>query len=110
MKNLILKFKNFYIKNEKWAPLSFFIAGFLLDILTVSKIDDTLGILQQVVYIFTIGLIFILEFKKYTPQTNIASKIWEFHDELHKRNITLKYKLSEAELEIEKILKKYKKV
>ena len=35
--------------------------------------------------------------------------IWEFLDELHKRNITLKYKISEAELEIEKILKKYKK-
>jgi len=36
--------------------------------------------------------------------------IWEFHDELHKRNISLKYKISEAELEIEKILKKYKKL
>ncbi|MHA1300103.1 MAG: UPF0175 family protein [Candidatus Helarchaeota archaeon] len=35
--------------------------------------------------------------------------IWEMLDELHKRNITLKYKISEAELEIEKILKKYKK-
>jgi len=35
--------------------------------------------------------------------------IWEFLDELHKRNITLKYKISKAELEIEKILKKYKK-
>ncbi|TKJ20294.1 MAG: hypothetical protein CEE43_13195 [Promethearchaeota archaeon Loki_b32] len=36
--------------------------------------------------------------------------IWEMLDELHKRNITLKYKISEAELEIEKILKKYKKI
>ena len=36
--------------------------------------------------------------------------IWEILDELHKRNITLKYKVSEAELEIEKILKKYTKV
>ena len=33
--------------------------------------------------------------------------IWEMLDELRKRNITLKYKISEAELEIEKILKKY---
>ena len=36
--------------------------------------------------------------------------IWEMLDELHRRNITLKYKISEAELEIEKILKKYKKI
>jgi predicted HTH domain antitoxin len=35
--------------------------------------------------------------------------IWEMLDELHKRQITLKYKISEAELEIEKLLKKYKK-
>ena len=34
--------------------------------------------------------------------------IWEMLDELKKRNITLKYKISEAELEIEKLLKKYK--
>ncbi len=33
--------------------------------------------------------------------------IWEMLDELHKRNIPLKYKISEAELEIEKLLKKY---
>ena len=31
--------------------------------------------------------------------------IWEMLDELHRRNITLKYKISEAELEIEKILR-----
>ena len=35
--------------------------------------------------------------------------IWEMLDELKKRNITLKYKISEAELEIEKLLKKYGK-
>ena len=33
--------------------------------------------------------------------------MWEMLDELHRRNITIKYKISEAELEIEKILKKY---
>ena len=36
--------------------------------------------------------------------------IWEMLDELLKRNIPLKYKISEAELEIEKLLKKYNKV
>jgi predicted HTH domain antitoxin len=36
--------------------------------------------------------------------------IWEMLDELNKRNITLNYKIAEAELEIERILKKYKKL
>ncbi len=36
--------------------------------------------------------------------------IWEMLDELHKKDNTLKYKISEAELEIEKILKKYMKI
>ena len=36
--------------------------------------------------------------------------IWEMFDELKKRNITLNYKISEVELEIDKILKKYNKI
>ena len=36
--------------------------------------------------------------------------IWQMLDELKKKNITLKYKISEAEQEIESILKKYKKI
>ena len=35
--------------------------------------------------------------------------IWEILDELKKRNITLKYKISEAQCEIENLLKKYEK-
>ena len=35
--------------------------------------------------------------------------IWEMLDELKKRNITLKYKISEAQREIENLLKKYEK-
>ncbi len=35
--------------------------------------------------------------------------IWEMNDELKKRKFTLNYKLSEAQLEIERLLKKHKK-
>ena len=35
--------------------------------------------------------------------------IWEMNDELKKRKITLNYKLAEAQLEIEKLLKKHEK-
>ena len=40
---------------------------------------------------------------------NAGISIWEMLDELKRRNITLNYKISEAELEIEKILRKHKK-
>ena len=41
---------------------------------------------------------------------NIAGiSIWQMLDELKKRNITLKYKISEAQSEIENLLKKYEK-
>lgn len=40
---------------------------------------------------------------------NAGISIWEMLDELKSRNITLNYKVSEAELEIEKLLKKFKK-
>ncbi len=43
--------------------------------------------------------------------TEIAGiSIWEMLDELKKRNIPLNYKISEAEFEIDKILKRYKKI
>ena len=35
--------------------------------------------------------------------------IWEMLDEFKKRNIALKYKISDAELELNKILKKYER-
>jgi predicted HTH domain antitoxin len=35
--------------------------------------------------------------------------VWQMMDELKKRNIGLKYKLSEAQLEIERILKRYER-
>ena len=41
---------------------------------------------------------------------NAGISIWEMLEELKSRNITLNYKISEAELEIEKILMKYKKI
>ena len=35
--------------------------------------------------------------------------IWEILDELKRRNIGVKYKISDAELEVEKLLKRYEK-
>ena len=48
-----------------------------------------------------------ISFGKATENAGIS--IWEMLDELKSRNITLNYKVSEAELEIEKLLKKFKK-
>ncbi|MHA1275005.1 MAG: UPF0175 family protein [Promethearchaeota archaeon] len=49
-----------------------------------------------------------ISFGKAAEIANIS--IWEMLDELKRRNITLNYKISEAELEIEKILKRQNKI
>jgi hypothetical protein len=51
----------FYQKNETRVVLGFFVAGFLFDVFTLSEIDDPLGILQQVLYLFVAGTLLYFE-------------------------------------------------
>jgi hypothetical protein len=47
--------KLFVQKNEQKLEISFFVLGFLFDIFTLSSVDDTFGLIQQVVYLWIIG-------------------------------------------------------
>lgn len=53
--------KAFYLKHERWAPLTFFILGFLFDIISLGRIDSLSSILQQGVYLLVIGTFVGLE-------------------------------------------------
>lgn len=61
-----MKFKqqllSWYEKNEKWADISFFLGGFLFDIITLSEIDDVFSLGQQFVYLLLTGGIIYYEF------------------------------------------------
>jgi hypothetical protein len=56
------KLINWYEKNERKADLGFFMGGFLFDIITLSDIDDTLGLLQQLLYLMITAFILHYEF------------------------------------------------
>lgn len=75
----------FYQKEySKFFPAAFFVAGFLFDIITLSRIDDWLSIAQQGIYLFV--LITILKYKTlqeggvWTPSEK-AKRWWVYNNE-----------------------------
>lgn len=72
---------NYYEKNEAKVDISFFLGGFFFDILTLSDIDDLLGITQQVVYLLILGSILYYDFLddngffKISPR---LEKVWNY--------------------------------
>lgn len=76
-----------YEKHEVKFDISFFIAGFLFDVFTLSEIDDPLSLLQQVVYFIVIGSIIFYDFLDSLQLVQIPTrlnKIWSFrHPILH---------------------------
>lgn len=52
----------FYETHETKLDLTFFLGGFLFDIVTLTDIDDPIGILQQVAYLLIIGSILYFDF------------------------------------------------
>lgn len=71
----------FLEKNETKLNIGFFVFGFLFDIITLSSVDDTLGLLQQVAYLVIIGLILyydtLQKSEKWTPTVRLE-KIWQY--------------------------------
>lgn len=71
-------------KYKKFFPAAFFVAGFLFDIITLSRIDDALSIIQQLIYLIAITT--ILRFKTmqdggvWAPSARVE-KFWLFHNE-----------------------------
>lgn len=51
----------FYEKHETKIDLLFFFGGFLFDVVMLPDLDETIGIVQQVVYLALIGAILLLE-------------------------------------------------
>lgn len=78
--NLKSKASEYYEKNEQKVDIGFFLGGFVLDIFTLSQIDDPLAILQQVVYLLIIGALlyfdFLAQFEKFTPKRFLT--LWAY--------------------------------
>lgn len=57
MTDLKSRLMNYYEKHETKMGLSFFLAGFIFDIFTLSSVDDPLSLLQQVIYLCLAGFL-----------------------------------------------------
>lgn len=82
----MINYKNklieWYDKNEKQADLGFFIGGFIFDVLTLSDIDDTFSLAQQLVYLFITAYILYFEFLVKYDLAKVPrwlEKIWTYH-------------------------------
>lgn len=62
MREMLTRLKEYYEKNETKADMAFFLGGVVFDIFTLSDIDDLFSIVQQVLYLLTIGAILYREF------------------------------------------------
>lgn len=83
MKNLKDRALTFYERNEARVDIGFFVGGFVLDVFTLSDIDDPLSIIQQLVYLFLTGAIIFFKLQPGfgdIPKPGWLRRIWDFHD------------------------------
>lgn len=75
------KLIDFYEKNEKKVDLSFFLGGFIFDVLTLAQVDDLFSIGQQFFYLYLAGMILFYEFlskEGWEPPAEALKKAWNF--------------------------------
>lgn len=53
--------KQWIAKYRPYFPAAFFIGGFIFDLVTLSRIDETFQLVQQFVYLFVIGFYLVFE-------------------------------------------------
>lgn len=78
IKSQLLKF---YEANETKLDILFFLGGFFFDVLTLSDVDDILGVAQQVSYLLILGAILYFDFLGRHEAFQIPKrleKIWEY--------------------------------
>lgn len=77
--------KAFYKEYERYFPAAFFIAGFVFDIFTLSRIDDPFTMMSQAVYLVLIAIYLRLEMlDTLTPilPPKWCSWLWKYRDEI----------------------------
>ncbi len=82
---MIQKGKDFYKKHERWAPIAFFVAGFIFDALMLRRIDELMTILQQALYILIIGVLLSVELIEGTREViapRVLTKVWRYREPL----------------------------
>jgi hypothetical protein len=77
------KIQGAYQKHSRWIPLASFAGGFVFDMLTISRIDAIVTILQQTIYIAAVGALVALELLEGTREIKPPrwlGRAWEYRE------------------------------
>lgn len=81
MKKLKDRIFQYYENNETKVDILFFLGGFFFDVLTLTDVDDLLGLSQQLAYLFILGGILYYDFLDANGFFTIPprmKRIWEY--------------------------------
>lgn len=78
------KILNLYQKYESSLDISFFIGGFIFDVLFMSDIDDLFSLGQQTLYLSAIAFFIhhevLFRLQKWHPSKNLFEKVWTYRN------------------------------
>jgi hypothetical protein len=71
---------------RQWLPVGFFIAGFIFDALTLTRVDDPLVVFQQALCLLLVAVLVAVELKEdagvvYVPP-KLLTRVWPYREEL----------------------------
>jgi hypothetical protein len=80
---LMDKVQEFRTRHEKWEMALFFFGGFLYDIVSLSRIDDTLTLVQSFGYLLILTSLLLLEqrFPEGTEPPKFLTKVWRWRED-----------------------------
>jgi hypothetical protein len=80
---LFERVQEFRARHENWEIAAFFFVGFLYDVLTLSRVDDGLTMVQQFVYLAVLASLLLLE-QRYpvgAEPPKVLAKVWKWRED-----------------------------
>lgn len=83
IKTLMDRVQEFRSQHEKWEMAAFFFVGFVYDVLTLSRVDDTLTMVQQFVYLGVLATLLMLEQRhpEGVEPPKALAKVWRWRED-----------------------------
>ncbi|SEK44296.1 Protein of unknown function [Stigmatella aurantiaca] len=80
---LLERVQSFRARNEKWEMAAFFFVGFAYDVFTLGRIDDTLAMVQQFVYLGVLASLLVLEqrYPEGVEPPKALAKVWRWRED-----------------------------
>jgi hypothetical protein len=80
---LMDRVQEFRARHEKWEIAAFFFIGFLYDVITLSRVDDGLTMVQQFVYLCVLASLLLLEqrYPQGAEPPKALAKVWKWRED-----------------------------